>query len=129
MTRPPSGRATHIIDALLRHADAIPDRTAYVFLGDGENESERLTFAALRDRVAAVAGMVSEHCPPGSRALIAYPSGPEYVLGFLGCLYAGVVAVPCDVPSRGPGRERFASIVADAEPAIVLTGTPGDGPP
>ncbi|MER6859012.1 amino acid adenylation domain-containing protein [Streptomyces pilosus] len=129
MTRPPSGRATHIIDALLRHADATPDRTAYVFLGDGENETERLTFAALRDRVAAVAGMVSEHCPPGSRALIAYPSGPEYVLGFLGCLYAGVVAVPCDVPSRGPGRERFASLVADAEPAVVLTDTPADGPP
>ncbi|MFJ6808475.1 amino acid adenylation domain-containing protein [Streptomyces anulatus] len=117
------------MDVLLRHADATPDRTAYVFLGDGENETDRLTFGALRDRVAAVAGMVAEHCPPGSRALIAYPSGPAYVLAFLGCLYAGVVAVPCDVPGRGPGRERFASIVADAEPAVVLTDTPVDGPP
>ncbi|MFF9118731.1 amino acid adenylation domain-containing protein [Streptomyces massasporeus] len=115
------------MDVLLLHADATPDRTAYVFLDDGENETERLTFGALRDRVAAVAGMVAERCPPGSRALIAYPSGPAYVLAFLGCLYAGVVAVPCDVPSRGPGLERFASIVADAEPALVLTDTPVDG--
>ncbi|MFJ9442583.1 amino acid adenylation domain-containing protein [Kitasatospora sp. NPDC101235] len=129
MTRPSSGRATHIIEALLRHADATPDRTAYVFLEDGEKETERLTFAALRDRVAAVGRTLAEHCPPGSRAVIAYPSGPAYVLAFLGCLYAGVVAVPCDVPGRGPGRERFASIVADAEPAVVLTDSPVDGHP
>ena len=54
----------------------------------------------------------------GERALLLYPPGLEYVAGFFGCLYAGVVAVPAYPPD--PTRlertlPRLRAIARDAQ--------------
>ncbi|GAA0487886.1 non-ribosomal peptide synthetase [Streptomyces stramineus] len=113
-----------------RHAALTPDRPAYAFLPDGEEESVRFGFAGIDARARAVAAVLQDRGLTGERVLIAYPSGPAYVQGFLGCLYAGAVAVPCDEPRPGPGAGRLAAIRADARPALALAApAPGtDGP-
>ena len=51
-----------------------------------------------------------------------YPDGADFAAAFLGCLYAGVVAVPSPLPgSYRHQQRRVAAIAADAEPAAVLT--------
>ena len=57
----------------------------------------------------------------GNRAPRMYPSGLEFLTGFLGCLYAGAVAVPTQVPRPNRPSARLRSILADAQPKWVLT--------
>lgn len=40
---------------------------------------------------------------PGDRAVLLYPPGQEFILGYLGCMYAGLVAVPVS-RDAGPSR-------------------------
>ncbi len=56
----------------------------------------------------------------GERALLLYPSGLDFVVGFFGCLYAGVTAVPAYPPRRHKLQQRLRSIVADCRPAVCL---------
>ncbi len=107
---------------LLRHRALEPsDRTAFVFLESGETESDRLTFAALDLRARAIAAQLEESVGPGDRALLLYPPGLDFISAFFGCLYAGVVAVPAQVPGINRKTERLETIVADAQAVAVLT--------
>jgi acyl-CoA synthetase (AMP-forming)/AMP-acid ligase II len=52
-----------------------------------------------------------------------YPTGPDYVAAFFGCLYAGVVAVPAYPPRRNQGMDRLEAIAGDSGAKIALTNT------
>ncbi len=120
---------TTIVAIARRHAHEIPDRPAYVFLPDGQTEAARYDFARVDLRARAVAAALRERGLAGERVLVGYPSGLPYVEGFLGCLYAGAIAVPVDSPVAESSRHRLRAIVADCAPAALLTGVPVDGVP
>ncbi|TAN51400.1 MAG: hypothetical protein EPN21_06740, partial [Methylococcaceae bacterium] len=111
---------SHCVELLRARAQGLPNKTAYVFLGNGDSESGRLSFAALDRRARAIAARLQAMDLTGERALLLYPPGLAYIEAFFGCLYAGVVAVPAYPPARRQ-RQRLAAIVDDAAPAIVLT--------
>jgi len=111
-------------DLLRTRARETPDGLAYVFLQDGEKETERLTFAELDARARALAAWLERRQPAGERALLLYPPGLDFVAAFFGCLYAGAVAVPSYPPAPvrpGRGQPRLRAIVEDAAPRFVLT--------
>ncbi|WP_274918761.1 non-ribosomal peptide synthetase [Streptomyces sp. WZ-12] len=113
-------QAATIVEVARQHAARTPHRPAYLFLADGVTETASRDFAAVDLRARAIAAeLVARGCR-GERVLIAHPSGIEYVESFLGCLYAGSVAVPCDSGRGGAGAERLAALRADARPALVL---------
>jgi acyl-CoA synthetase (AMP-forming)/AMP-acid ligase II len=97
-----------------------PDQLAYLFLGDGEVESARLTFAELDLWARSVAVQVGDLAAIGDRALLLYPPGLEFVKAFFGCLYAGVIPVPAHPWSRHHVH-RLISIVENAAPSLVMT--------
>ncbi len=97
------------------------DQTALIFLDDGEVEFPPLSYGELERRVRAVAARLRTVAEPGDRALLLYPPGAGFVIAFLGCLYAGVVAVPTFPPRRGREDRRLGGIVEDARPSVVLT--------
>ncbi|MCI0466647.1 MAG: AMP-binding protein, partial [Beijerinckiaceae bacterium] len=103
-----------------RAAGDSADRPAFVFLGDGENETARLTFGELDRAAKTIAVHLLQKVEPGERALLLYPSGLDFIVAFLGCLYAGVVAVPVNPPSRHH-LERLRCVAQDATPALVIT--------
>ncbi|MCJ2036204.1 condensation domain-containing protein [Methylobacterium sp. J-068] len=110
--------------AILRHrATVSPEATAVTFLADGSGEATRLDYAGLDRRARAVAVRLRGAAAPGERALIALPSGLDYVAAFFGCLYAGIVAVPSHPPeSPHPHhRARLALMIADMAPRHALT--------
>jgi acyl-CoA synthetase (AMP-forming)/AMP-acid ligase II len=113
----------NFIDVPQMRASAHPERVALRFLGDGENETCTITYAQLFASASAVAARLQSSAAVGDRALLLYPSGPEYVAAFLGCLLAGVIAVPACPPESGslPHLKRLLAIINDATPQLVLT--------
>ncbi len=107
---------------MVRHwAEQLPDQCAVRFLTDGEDAQESFSYRELDARARAIALELRRFTRPGDRALLLYPPGLEYVAGFFGCLYAGVIAVPAYPPRANQKAERIIAMCLDALPAAVLT--------
>ncbi|WP_425537611.1 amino acid adenylation domain-containing protein [Myxococcus fulvus] len=115
------GSAT-LVDVCRMRAFDQPTDPIYTFV-DEEGE-HTVTYAQLDVQVRAVAARLQRELAPGERALLMYPPGREYVVGFLACLYAGVVAVPAyppDVMRLGRTLPRLQALVADCGAKLALT--------
>ena len=118
-----------LVELLRFRAAAQPADCAYTFLEDGERPGASVTYAELERRARAIAACLQSRMRPGSRVLLLYPPGLDFVGAFFACLFANVVAVPAFPPGGGrsvsrSGSERLArlaAICADAEPSAVLT--------
>lgn len=109
-----------ILDPLRRHAITQPNKLAFRFLRDN-TVSEALTYSELAQRARALADCLRQRISPGERALLLYPPGLEFIVGFLGCLAAEVIAVPAYPPRRNRKLERLQALAQDAGPRMILT--------
>ena len=98
-----------------------PEKDAVTFLQDGETESSCLSYELLQNRAKAIATVLQGYRATGERALLLYQPGIEFVTAFLGCLYAGVVAVPAYPPRANRSIERLLAVVSDADAKFALT--------
>jgi len=116
--------ATSLPELLARRAAEQPDGLAYRFLDydvDVQGFAEELTWSEVHRRALLIGDHLREHGSPGDRVAIAAPHSLDYVLGFLGAVQAGFVAVPLPVPHPGALDERFAGVLRDCSPAAVVT--------
>lgn len=113
-----------LVDLLALRAADPGNRVALTFLQDGEDVSAQLTYAELDLQARAIGARLQELGLGGERVLMLYPSGPDFVAAFFGCLYAGVVAVPAYPPRSDRNLGRLLAIVRDAGAAAVLA--PGE---
>ncbi len=98
-----------------------PEKTAFIFLENGESERARLTFGDLDKRARGIAARLQDMAQPGDRVLLVYPPGLEFICAWAGCLYAGLIGVPAYPPRRHRPADRLKAIVADARPVVALT--------
>ena len=104
-------------------ADAQPDQMAYTYLVDGEDHTQVATYREIDQRARAIAARLQQLGSRGERALLLYDSGLEYIAALVGCLHAGVVAVPVYPPDpmrmarMGP---RLQAIAGDSGARLVL---------
>ncbi|MEV0522618.1 fatty acyl-AMP ligase [Streptomyces sp. NPDC050439] len=122
-TRRPS-EGPLLTDHLAHWAAARPHQRAFTYVDFPEPSSpglhHTLGWQGLDVRARAIAGRIAATAGPGERAALLLPQGLDYAAAFLGCLYAGVIAVPLFSPEL-PGHEgRLAAVLADCEPACVL---------
>ncbi|MVV49026.1 amino acid adenylation domain-containing protein [Pseudomonas sp. PB120] len=112
-----------LVQALQRRAALTPDRVALRFLAETPDQAVVLSYRELDQRARIIAGALQAQAGFGDRAVLLFPSGPDYVAAFFGCLYAGVIAVPAYPPesSKRHHQERLLSIIGDAEPSLLLT--------
>lgn len=112
-----------LVQALAQRAAHTPERIALRFLADAPGEQAVLSYRELDMRARTIAAALQARAAFGDRAVLLFPSGPDYVAAFFGCLYAGVIAVPAYPPesSRQHHQERLLSIIDDAEPRLLLT--------
>lgn len=116
---------TTLVEVLQARADERGDKTAFTLLADDDGADRTITFAEL-DRIArSIAAQLQQRDALGARVLLLYPPGIEFIGAFLGCLYAGAIAVPSypPHPSRADrsSAARLVSIIQDAAPALALT--------
>ncbi|MFJ5778862.1 fatty acyl-AMP ligase [Streptomyces sp. NPDC093094] len=80
-----------------------------------------LSWGALDSRARSVAGHLAGTVRPGDRVALLMPQGPDYVVAFLGCLYAGAIAVPLFGPGLPGHAGRLTAVLEDCEPACLLS--------
>ena len=112
-----------LVQALAQRAAQTPDSIALRFLADAPGEQAVLSYRDLDQRARTIAAALQARASFGDRAVLLFPSGPDYVAAFFGCLYAGVIAVPAYPPesARQHHQQRLLSIIDDAEPRLLLT--------
>jgi amino acid adenylation domain-containing protein len=98
-------------------ADGCPGRTAFTFLPEGEEAAESWTYAQLDLRARAAAAWLQERARPGERVVISHASPAQWLTAFLGCMYAGVVAVP--LAPLGRARD-IAAMAGDCGASLAL---------
>lgn len=110
-----------IVEVLQHRAKLHGDKTAFLYLKDGETETATLSYHELDQAAQKIAASLQERLPIGARVLLLYPSGIEFITAFYGCLYAGMIAVPATAPRNRRAYGRLESIVSDAQPELILT--------
>jgi 8-amino-7-oxononanoate synthase len=118
-----SAQSRTLISLLRTRAVEQPDRPAYTFLVDGEEEVVKFNYSELDKQARTIGATLQTLAKPGERALLIYQPGLEYIAAFFGCLYAGVVAVPAYPPRPNQSLRRLQAIVADAQATLILTAT------
>ncbi|RKH34972.1 AMP-dependent synthetase [Corallococcus praedator] len=113
-----------LVELSRRRAEQRPDQLAYTFLVDGDSEEAHLTYGDLDRRARAIGAALQARGARGERVLLLYLPGLEYVAAFVGCLYAGAVAVPAYPPD--PMRlartlPRLEAVIQDARARFALT--------
>ena len=113
------------IPAVLRErARRQPDARAYTFIDyelDPAGDSETLTWFQVHRRAQVVAAELASCGSPGDRVAILAPQGLEYIVGVLGAMEAGFIAVPLSAPQFGAHDERVSAALRDSSPVAVLT--------
>ncbi|MGK5048997.1 amino acid adenylation domain-containing protein [Janthinobacterium sp. GB4P2] len=112
--------APTIVDLVMERASHGHDKKILVYLENGTHESASLDYVQLDTQARALAATLLKQCATGSRALLLFPPGLDFVIAFFGCLYAGVVAVPAYPPKRNQKAVRLQAILNDASPAVIL---------
>jgi 8-amino-7-oxononanoate synthase len=110
-----------VVEMVRHRARTQPRDIAFSYLADGELQQIDLTYAELDRRARAIGAWLMSLGLAGERALLLYPAGLEFIAGFMGCMYAGVVAVPVYPPRRNRSMARIQAIADDAEAKVALT--------
>ncbi|MFJ5737990.1 amino acid adenylation domain-containing protein [Streptomyces microflavus] len=102
-----------VVDRFDLAADRRPERVALV--ADGAT----MTFAELRDRSRAVAGVLAQRgIGPETTVGLAIPRSPDWIAALFAVLRVGAAYVPLELDHPD---ERIATIVEDARPEVILT--------
>ena len=121
---PVTADAPTLVEMLQLRSHHSADRTAFIFLADGDTAEVPITYGELDRRARAIGARLQQQLSPGDRAVLLYQPGLDYLAGFFGCLYAGVIAVPAYPPNPvrpKPTLPRIVTIVSDSQAAAVLT--------
>jgi acyl-CoA synthetase (AMP-forming)/AMP-acid ligase II len=110
-----------LLEAFEDHVARAPAKAAFVFLGKGADETDRLTYAGLRERALAIAELLRQSGVEDGPVLLVFPPGLDFVVALLGCFYAGAIAVPVPFLATRRARERIGPIARDCQPKAALS--------
>lgn len=117
-----------IIEAVKELAKNHPEEFCLRFIGVDGNLQDSRTYEEIYNRASQIAfSLIHEYkLKKEDRVTLVYKAGVEFVEGFLGCLFAGVIPVPVPAPSpllTELGLPAYLSIVNDCKPRAQLTST------
>jgi acyl-CoA synthetase (AMP-forming)/AMP-acid ligase II/acyl carrier protein len=114
----------NLVDLLQWRLQEEPEKRAYTLMIDGKEEGSTLTYAQLDRQARAIAALLQSYQAEGERVLLLFPQSLEVIAAFMGCLYAGVIAIPAPAPEASRLKRtlpRLQAIASDAGASIVLT--------
>jgi acyl-CoA synthetase (AMP-forming)/AMP-acid ligase II len=102
-------------------AQQVPERIALIYLRDGFQDEEKMTYKQLFDDAFEIALKLTHSNYSGERALMFYPPGLSFVKALFGCFLAGVIAVPAYPPRKNRSLDRIMALVKDSGARLVLS--------
>jgi acyl-CoA synthetase (AMP-forming)/AMP-acid ligase II len=114
-------RCSTLVDLLRFRALRQPDVETHRFLAVPSGEAAGVTHAELDRRARAIAVRLRDFGAAGSRVLLLFPAGVDYVCAFFGCLYGGAVVVPAFPFVNQPTPLRLRGVLRHAGAGVVLT--------
>lgn len=120
---PQAGEFKTLVEILSWRAICQREDVAYTYLADGEEEELHLTYGEMDRQARAMAAFLEREIPAGGRAILLFRPGLQMIHAFLGCLYAGVVAVmvPPPKPQRSDWTTRFWNVMRNSQPHRIVT--------
>jgi len=109
-----------LVHAVRQRAIDTPDALAIIH-EPSQGPASEVTYLELWRRAGAVAAHINGTGQPGDRVVLLFPSGPDFVAAFLGCLLARRIAVPSALQRNERALERTISIVRDAGARLIVT--------
>jgi acyl-CoA synthetase (AMP-forming)/AMP-acid ligase II len=116
------------LEGALRLAAIAPTKTAFTFLNDDGTPEASITYQQLELQTRSLARALLAEGPnalkPGDRALLVYLPSLDFIIAFIACLRAGIVAVPTYPPDPVKSNANFgafASIARDCGARVALT--------
>lgn len=106
------------------HAVQRANCRALAFLDPEGRIQEDWTFGQLDRRARSIAAHLQDADLAGHGVVLVYPPGLEFAAAFLGCLYAGAIAIPACPPRAHRVDDRLQAILHDSGAVCVLTSTP-----
>ncbi|KTD74622.1 fatty acyl-AMP ligase [Legionella waltersii] len=100
-------------------AQESPEKITCTFLN--RDAEEHMTYKALDRHAKAIASTITEYgAKPGDRILLLFSPGLSLIQAFLGCLYAGCIAVPIYPPAQEKLLDKAQRIIRNAAPVLTL---------
>jgi len=106
---------------ILRLAKMQPEQDACIFQSRGPETAQHLSWGELASQVVARASLLLEQGLAGKPVALIFSTGNAFVVDFIACLYAGVIAVPLNLSRNAQQFSRTLEIMADAGASAVLT--------
>jgi long chain fatty acid CoA FadD26/fatty acid CoA ligase FadD32 len=91
------------------------------YSAEPRGQARDLTYAELDARVRTLGVRLRQVTRPGARAAILCPTGVDFIVGFVACLYTGVIAVPLSAPSSFRQNDRIAPAMDDSGCEVAIT--------
>jgi acyl-CoA synthetase (AMP-forming)/AMP-acid ligase II len=111
---------TTIVELLCERSTRLPGFEGYRFKSYSAGQHRTLSYRTLANQAEAVAAELQAHAEPGTRVILLQPPGPEFLAGFMGCLYAGVIVIPASPPHREADFERLNMVIEDSGATVIL---------
>lgn len=86
-----------------------------------EGEVVTWTRAQVNTKIKAVSVRLRQVTTPGDRVAVLANNSPEYLIGFIGALYAGTVPVPLYDPTEPGHGAHLTAVLESSTPTVVLT--------
>ena len=116
----PSDACETLVPLIDEWASRQSDRIAYTYLDKGEDPSQVLTFGELGRRARGIAAYLQGRAPPGRPVLLVFPNELDFITAFMGCLLAGLIAVPVAPPRNARGMTRLLGIAESAGASLAV---------
>jgi len=111
----------NLIARLQANAICAPDRIAFQFVGAVFGKLSSVTYKELDRHVARLANELSLKFKEGDRLVLLYPQSVDFVVAFLACLKARLVAVPLSLPLHRQEQLRLLGALDDCSASGILT--------
>ena len=106
----------------LRHRSVIhPEKRAFTFLANGEDEEGSLTYGELDRGARNIAIKLNRLGLKGKNVLMFYPPGLDFIIAFFGCLYSGTIPATAYPPRKNRSVHRIHLIAEDCRAEAILT--------
>ncbi|MGO4295010.1 AMP-binding protein [Chitinophaga sp. RAB17] len=116
-----------IVDCLIKRTTRFPHKTVFITPENRDAAESSITYQELTSRVAALSIQLVEQQLAGKMALLVYQDVLAFIIAFLACQHAGVIAVPVPYVKGSKQFLRLTNIMEDAQAAVVLCTTASTG--